>query len=165
MDTTLNWTKLYATGRCKAIGIHWTDEERNAVFILRIPAEYVREGVITLEDYQKALREEADTGKKPLERREMSELLELAEKFEIKISPDVTKGVLVEEIKKRALLAKARAEQQEAVKKAYSSHEKEQAKAQAEAEKAREKAKKEMEEKEKTDNAKAQAEAEKASQK
>jgi hypothetical protein len=49
-----NWAKLVAQGRVKSIGMPWSDEEANAVFTLRIPPAYVRSGILTIEDYEKA---------------------------------------------------------------------------------------------------------------
>jgi len=51
---TVNWAKLAAQNRVKAVGISWTPEEANAIYKLKIPADYVRQGILTLEDYEKA---------------------------------------------------------------------------------------------------------------
>ena len=57
MATTINWGKLLAQGRVKAVGIPWSTEESNAIYKLKIPACYVRQGILTLEDYEQAKKE------------------------------------------------------------------------------------------------------------
>jgi len=47
------WANLVAQGRVKSIGVPWSDAEA-AARALGIPAEYVRSGVLTLDDYEKA---------------------------------------------------------------------------------------------------------------
>ena len=54
MSQSTNWGALYTQGRCKAFGVPWSDEEAHAVFILKIPADAVRQGCLTLEDYEQA---------------------------------------------------------------------------------------------------------------
>ena len=56
-----NWGKLYEAGRCKAIGVSWSDEEAYAALILKIPADYVRLGCLTWDDYEKALGKRKET--------------------------------------------------------------------------------------------------------
>lgn len=145
MNTTLNWEKLYNEGRCKNIGIMWSDEERKAIHIHKIPVEYVRMGIVTLDAYKSQLQKEADTGKKPLGRWEMSDLLAKAAELSISVSPSVVKSVLINEIEKRITLKEDKAKQQEALAKAYKLQEKEEAEAKAKFEKATEEAKKQME--------------------
>ena len=55
MQTSLNWGKLIAQGRAKDVGIPWSNEELHAIHELKIPTEYVRDGVLTLDDYSKEL--------------------------------------------------------------------------------------------------------------
>jgi len=56
------WAKLVAEDRVKSIGLPWSDEEANAVFNLRIPGAYVRSGVLTVEDYEKAKASDQKNG-------------------------------------------------------------------------------------------------------
>lgn len=54
-----NWGKLVKQGRAKAPGIPWSDEEAKAVFEYKIPADYVRRGVLTKEQYSKSIKDES----------------------------------------------------------------------------------------------------------
>jgi len=71
--STPNWGKLYTQGRCKAIGVPWNTEEAYAALNLRIPADFVRAGVLTIEEYESALKK----GKNPVDK---GIVLERAEK-------------------------------------------------------------------------------------
>lgn len=51
---SLNWGLLVEGGRAKAIGVPWSEEEAKAVYELGIPADFVRQGVLTKEQYEKA---------------------------------------------------------------------------------------------------------------
>lgn len=103
---SVDWAKLVAQGRAKAIGVPWSEEELKAVFELKIPPEYVRRGILTLKDYQKELEKEKKeniTGKeKPLEEMKKTELLKKAKELGIKIAdPNVTiKAEIIDLIKK-----------------------------------------------------------------
>ncbi len=77
METNLNWGRLYQQGRCKAVGVAWSDEEAHAVHVLGIPAEYVRLGVLTPEDLE-AKKAKIDKEKDPLLHKDKEELLRLA---------------------------------------------------------------------------------------
>jgi len=114
-----NWAKLEAEGRCKRIGIPWTTEEREAIYILKIPYEYVRDGITTLEAYQSELEEQAKTGKKPLKEYEREELYEMAEELGVKLTPDISKATLIIEITDKKGRKKQAAQQLKAVNKAY----------------------------------------------
>lgn len=144
MDVTLNWRKLYDEGRCKDIGVYWSEEERKAIHIHKIPVDYVRMGIITPDEYNRQLQEELKTGKKPLEKWEMSDLTTKAQELGVKMSPDITKSMLVKEIKHRLELKEQKQKQQAALAAAYKKQEEEEAKEKARAEKLKEKAKAEM---------------------
>lgn len=159
MNTTLNWEKLYNEGRCKNIGVMWSDEERKAIHTYKIPVDYVRMGIITLDDYKKQLQKEADTGKKPLGRWEMKDLLAKATELSISVAPNVAKSVLVNEIEKRTAIKESQAKQQEALAKAYKIQEKEEAEAKAKAAREVEEARKKMEQDDAIEASKLQAEA------
>ena len=59
---SINYTNLVAQGRAKAIGRPWLPEELEALLTLEreckisrtIAADYIRNGIITVEDYKKA---------------------------------------------------------------------------------------------------------------
>jgi hypothetical protein len=63
---TLNWANLVNQGRAKALGVAWTPEEFEAVILLeneaKIPrtraADFVRNGIKTIEDYNAAVAED-----------------------------------------------------------------------------------------------------------
>lgn len=55
MQDTVNWGALFDQGRCFGIGIPWTEEQAKAR-AAGVPAEHVREGILTMEGYDKALK-------------------------------------------------------------------------------------------------------------
>ena len=140
MQTTLNWGKLVAQGRAKDVGISWSTEERNAIHILKIPADYVRDGIITLDDYSKALEKEARDGK-PLDRESREELEAKAIELGVAIHPDTPKSALVLEIKKRVLKKEQAAKQIKLVEEAKAKFAKEAANIKAKTELDKEEAK------------------------
>jgi hypothetical protein len=93
-----NWSKLLSQDRCRAIGVPWTDQECVAVYKLGIPAEFVRNGCLTLEDYQEAQKKLADLdseGKeKPLRYMNKAELSKKAGELGIQFTPEATNVVL-----------------------------------------------------------------------
>jgi len=135
-----NWVKLVNEGRAKDFGVPWSDEELNALYKLKVPAEYVREGVLTTEDYAKALEKEVREGKKSLNHSSAEELMAQAIKLGVKVTPDASKDALIKAIKGSLALKKAKAEQAESLRLAYEMEEKAQAKNQAKAKAAQEKA-------------------------
>lgn len=99
-----DWENLYVQGRCKAIGVPWNEEERYALRILGIPVEYVRDGVLSMEDYEKVVKKEKEvekeTGEKPVERLTKDELEKKALGLGLNVTPDAPKDVLVNLVKK-----------------------------------------------------------------
>lgn len=85
----INWGKLKFQNRVKDVGIPWNEEETKAIYELKIPADYVRKGVLTLKDYEKMKNE-------PIMSKE--EVMAEAEKLGIKFDPDVDKEILEKEI-------------------------------------------------------------------
>lgn len=87
MQSSPNWGRLFEQGRCKAIGIPWSNEEAHAISFYHIPVEYVRNGCLTPDDYQKALNEnneqENNVGHKKPRYMKKEELIELASKLGI----------------------------------------------------------------------------------
>lgn len=93
MSSSLNWGKLYDQGRCKDIGVSWTEEEAVAVAELTasgIPrsqaAALVRaKGPLTLDEANTAREEqqaeEDESGTVPLKRLKKDELLVLCKEY------------------------------------------------------------------------------------
>ena len=102
-----NWANLYAQNRCKSIGIPWTDEEANAVYNLKIPADFVRQGCFTEEDYQKKKNkietETTRTGKVFLVHLKKNQLVALCEKHGIQITPDAPRLALLDVLMSKGL--------------------------------------------------------------
>ena len=91
----VNWALLVAQGRAKAVGIPWSNDELNAKYVLGIPAEAIRRGILTKEDYLKDTKQEEeikDSGEEmPLDRLKKDELLVLAEEKGIEVvDPKIT---------------------------------------------------------------------------
>jgi hypothetical protein len=86
-----NWGKLLSQDRCKAIGVPWNDQDLDAIYKLKIPAKFVRNGCLTVEDYEKALAEIEEckaAGKgNPLEYMELNDLIKKAEELKINFTP------------------------------------------------------------------------------
>jgi hypothetical protein len=87
----IDWAKLVTQGRAKALGVSWTEQEAFAVFHLKIPAEFVRKGILTVEDYEKA-----KVGAEPPKNK--AALLKEAESLGIAVTPDATVESLKEVI-------------------------------------------------------------------
>ena len=52
--TQVDWGRLLKNDRVYAVGRPWTEEELKAVFHLKIPADFVRASVLTLDAYEEA---------------------------------------------------------------------------------------------------------------
>lgn len=102
--SNINDAKLVAQGRMKAIGIPWNEEELKAIYQLKIPADYVRQGILTVEDYQKQKAEQEKTGEKPLYAKSIRELMKIAEGLKIKFLPSVNRETLIREIETRTVI-------------------------------------------------------------
>ena len=94
---TVNWGKLVSQGRAKAIGISWSNEELEAVYKLKIPAEYVRKGILTLDDYEKAKVK----GLEPSKTKE--ELMAEAKEAGVNVTPEATKESLESVLPKKPI--------------------------------------------------------------
>jgi hypothetical protein len=134
----INWAKLVATGRAKEMGVPWNEAEDKAIYELKIPVDYVRDGVLTLEDYASELEKEAKDGKR-LSRMELDELLSKAESLGVKTHPDMNKKVLADLISKALAIKASQAEQARGVAKAHEEEDKFRIKEEAKAKKALEK--------------------------
>lgn len=89
--STIEWGTLYTQGRVKEIGINWTDEDWKALK-LGIPAEYVRKGILTLEDYEKNKNNISFDNKK--------ELIEKLKDYGVEAAEETPIAVIKEEIKR-----------------------------------------------------------------
>lgn len=110
---SLNWPQLVAKGRAKDIGIPWNEEELHARYDLSIPAEYVREGILTLEAYEAAKA----GGVAPATR---EALAARAAELGIEFAPETPDAVLekaIDKAEKEAAKAAAKAEKEAAKKK------------------------------------------------
>lgn len=92
MPSQPNWGFLLEKGRCKAIGVPWTEAELHAVYKLKIPVDYVRNGCLTSEEFEREKVSvedtEKQTGQKPLIYLSKVELIRLADKLGIEFVPD-----------------------------------------------------------------------------
>lgn len=98
MTSTPRWQKLYAEGRCKAPGVPFTDEETKAIHEKDIPVEYVRQGITTREEYEKALEgEKQDDGQgvKPVRNMDREELALMADDYGIEYSEETGRNDLL----------------------------------------------------------------------
>lgn len=97
---SINWAKLYSEGRCKAIGIAWTEAEKEALYILNVPVEFVRRGCLTLKDWKAAEAdqkgEEARTGKVQLKTLKRDQLMALCAKHGIEVTDAAVRPILIE---------------------------------------------------------------------
>lgn len=91
----VNWNALLAQDRCKAIGVPWTEEEQAALKELGIPADYVRNGILTKEDYEKALAEHQEVGK-PQKYLSKKEVQAEAKSLGIEFTDETTRPELIE---------------------------------------------------------------------
>lgn len=104
---SVDWAKLVEQGRAKAIGVPWSEEELKAIYQLKIPPEYVRRGILTIEDYQKELekeKQEEKTGtEKPLSKMTKKELIAKLKEFGVEIADEnaVVKAELKEMLEQK----------------------------------------------------------------
>jgi hypothetical protein len=93
-----NWAKLVYQGRARAFGVPWSAEEAKAIFELKIPADYVRRGAVTVEEMEELKSADAAHlkahGEKPLEALSRAELREKAKEVAPQITNDAPEPVL-----------------------------------------------------------------------
>jgi len=94
-----NWAKLLAKDRVKAIGIPWSKEEANAIYVLGIEPDMVRSGCLTLEDAKEEQDklDELEKGgeEKPLKHMLKAELIAKATELGMVVSDEATKADLI----------------------------------------------------------------------
>jgi hypothetical protein len=98
----LNWGKLVEQGRAKAHGIPWTEEEQHARIVLKIPVEFIRDGIVTLEEYGECLKK----GDKPVFRMTKNELREAADMMGVVYASETQRTELM------ALVSRAKEKEQ-----------------------------------------------------
>lgn len=86
-SNTPNWGQLFAKGRCRGVGIPWSQEESYAVGVLGIPAEVVRKGIVTKEAHEKYIQDES---RSPSRIEERKHLEEQARKRGITVTPNAS---------------------------------------------------------------------------
>ena len=94
MDTKLNWGRLYEQGRCKAIGVPWTNEELMA-WQSGIPAKYVRLGILSIAEYEARKKKDDAMKETPLIHQTKDELLMVAHKKGIPATHDADVETIV----------------------------------------------------------------------
>ena len=95
---------MYEQGRCKAYGVAWNEVELTAIHALKIPVDFVRNGITTLVEYNAELNkvqsQEIETGKKPIHYWTKAELLNEAKKLHVEVSDnEITRHELIHLIK------------------------------------------------------------------
>lgn len=89
-----NWGKLLEENRCKALGVPWTEAELNAIYQLKIPVEYVRNGCLTAVAYELAHK-----GGTELRYKSKTELQTVAKSLGITYGLETTRSELIDLIK------------------------------------------------------------------
>lgn len=99
---TPNYSKLVASGRLKAPGVAWTPEEWKALQD-GVPVDLVRRGVLSEEAAEEQLefdkKHEEETGLKPVDALDRTELAKKARELGVEFTPVTTDVQLVEMIK------------------------------------------------------------------
>src|SRR3990167_4789328 len=91
----INGNNLLEQNRCRAIGVPWTEEEQAAIKDLGIPADYVRNGILTVEDYEKASAGHKETGK-PQQYKSKKKVQAEAKSLGIEFTNETTRPELIE---------------------------------------------------------------------
>jgi hypothetical protein len=97
-----NWARLVAQGRAKAHGVSWSADEQKAR-VAGIPADYVRRGCLTQEDYDAMKETDAQdraSGTPSVVVLTRTELEAKAKELGIEFAPETTDDVLRDVIKK-----------------------------------------------------------------
>ena len=98
-----NWGILYEQGRSKSIGVPWNEAEKQAVYVLKVPAEYVRRGCLTIAAYEAMVAEDKGevekTGKVPLSQLKKAQLYTLCRAKNLNVTMDATRETMIDELK------------------------------------------------------------------
>lgn len=98
---TIDWQKLYFQGRVKDIGVAWNEEELDAIYRLRIPVVYVRDGILTTKEYEAARAADVKNGV-PVSRMNRAELFAAV----AEVDPDRSYGADVPDSVLRDIIAR-----------------------------------------------------------
>ena len=94
-----NWNKLVEQGRVNAPGLSWTPKEHYARYTLHIPAEFVRNGCLTKEDYFASMKDIAGLKERgeelPLKNMDKADLLAKAGELGFPVTPEITRADLI----------------------------------------------------------------------
>ena len=96
--SSLNWSKLVDQGRAKGFGIPWNAAELEALYLHKIPADYIRNGCLTPEDYAKAKGEHKEN--KPTAYKSKGELQSECKAKGLVFGPETTRAELAELLNK-----------------------------------------------------------------
>jgi hypothetical protein len=99
---SINWGLLKAQGRVKDINVPWTEEEVKAIYEYKIPAELVRQGVLTPEEHEEELQAPKDDFK-ILRSMTKVELQSLASDLGLTLSPGLHRLKMISLIKNSKL--------------------------------------------------------------
>lgn len=102
---SVDYAKLVQQGRAKAPGVPWSLEEAHARYELNIPAEFVRDGVLTLKEYEAAKVNPGEDVR--MEQLPMADLVKEAQSEGIDSNPQTDKFSLI------GLIKRARARRKE----------------------------------------------------
>ena len=111
----VNWGLLAEQGRCKYMGVPWNEEEIKARYELGIPAEYVRKGVLTLEEYKMELGEADKTDHSQMRSMKKEELKTLATELGLNVPDDAKRLEIISLISKSKLPASDTSDEQESL--------------------------------------------------
>ena len=84
-------------GRARDIGVPWSEDELKAIYTLKIPVEYVREGILDKETYEKKVFK----GEKPLEFLTDPELRQKGEAEGICIDESMTRFDIIRHLEEK----------------------------------------------------------------
>ena len=110
MNSSINWGRLYSQGRCKDIGVSWSEEDMEAIYgSEKVPFEYVRRGCHTQTEMADMIAsdnaEQTQTGKKSLIRMTLDELIVEAQsqglQFDSSATPRATLMTMVASARKQ----------------------------------------------------------------
>lgn len=95
MPTSINWGKLVAQDRAKAMGVPWSEEELQAIHKHGISPEDVRAGILTPEEKES----EVITSISKLRQMKKAELIEMAQGLGMEfVEGEVTREFLIDAI-------------------------------------------------------------------
>lgn len=104
---TPNWSMLVEQNRAKGIGIPWSEPELKALYEYKIPAQFVREGCLTPEDFEalseKTNQVEKETGEKSIFRMTKQEMKDKAVKMGVVFTDEITRPELMQLLNRKPI--------------------------------------------------------------